>query len=525
MTQSYPLTIEQEAMWLHDRLYHSQSIYLESWGCRLRGAVDMSTVEWAAKQIVARHPALHSSIRLADARLVQSVLQPGRPLVVEHLSCAENTLDVELPRLVRRPLDLRVSPVRLTCLRLGPADHVLVWQFHHLVVDDWALSILESDFRELYCARVAGRHPELPPLPLHPGPYAAAQRAKGVDPGLVDYWLRHLRGAPLESTVPPDRAPPDVPSHQGHLVRFRIDEDLGDGIRGLARRSRTTPFVIAAAGLAALLQVCNGSADQMLGTVVSRRGAASLDQMFTCLADLLPLRLQVRTEESFAELVGRTKRVVADAVAHRDLPFSTLLREMGGPRTSHRPLLCQVGLVIDDIPKVSLDMPGVQVERLHVPSGIVKMDLEITLVKEGGCYQGFLVYADDLFHAETAQAVQAAFLVLLERVVARPGLALGRVLSALPLPMRVREANAAPYNPPGAELRLTVSQTEMRMRPSTHATVVLSIDDGAGNSSLIRRPSRGAHLVTIIPTRRSYRALVRSGRQRWSPQSRRDIDG
>jgi hypothetical protein len=432
--QGHPVTFEQEAMWLHDHLYDGQSMYLESWVCRLRGTVDMAVVDWTIKQIVARHSALHSGIRLDGGRLVQ-VLLPDRPIAIERLRCAESALRSELQRLVRRPLDLRASPMRVTCVELGVGDVVLVWQLHHLVVDDWALSILEREFQELYSARVAGGHAGLPPLPMQPATYAAAQRGHGVNPDLVDYWRKRLENAPAESTVPPDRPPPEAPSHQGGLIRFRVDTDLGNRIRALARQSRTTPFTVAAAAVAAWLWGCNGSRDQVLGTVVSRRGAIGLDQMFTCLADLLPLRMLVRAEDSFAELIKSTKLVVSETLAHRGIPFSVLLREAGGTRSSRRPLLCQVILVVDDIPKARLDMPAVRAERLYVHSGICKFDLEVTLVTDRGGYQGFLRYATDLYKAETARNIQAGFCALLEQAVDRPDLPLGSTLNALPLPL------------------------------------------------------------------------------------------
>ena len=128
-----------------------------------------------------------------------------------------------------------------------------------------------------------------------------------------------------------------------------------------------------AAAVAALLRGCNGSEDQVLGTVVSRRSAAELDQMVTCLADLLPLRIAVRDGDSFAELMRSAKVAVSETLAHRSIPFSVLLREIASSRDLRMPPLCQVVLVVDDIPKVSLDMPEVWVERLYVHSGICKL--------------------------------------------------------------------------------------------------------------------------------------------------------
>jgi hypothetical protein len=426
----FPVTYEQEAIWLHDRRDPALSIYLESWACRLRGAVDIAAAEWAVNQIAARHPALHSGVEFDGERLVQ-VIHEDHAVVVERLGRPEPDLTEALERLVRRPLEVRVSPWRATVLELAPDDVVLVIQFHHLVVDDWALAIFEQEFVEFYCARVAGRAARLAPLPLLPGEYAATQRAAGVDPALVAYWRENLRGAPGESTVPADQRPPGRPTNRGALVRFEINAAASDRLRAMARRWRVTPFVVLAAAVTALLHARNGSPDQVLGTTVSRRGQAGLDQMITCLTGVMPLRLQLRAEEGFGALVASARGVVAGALAHRDVPFSAILSGLRWPRNLPRPPLCQVVLVVDDVPRCALELPGVRAERLHVHSGIVKVDLGLTLIKDGDCYQGRLVYASDLFSPRAGQQIATDFRALLAALTAAPDRPLADVTAAV----------------------------------------------------------------------------------------------
>ena len=435
----FPVTYEQEAIWLHDHRDPAASIYLESWACRLRGAVDTGAVAWAVSQIVARHPALHSGFEFDGDQVVQivRVVHGDSAAAVERLArpdLARQDLALEgaLEQLVRRPLDIRVAPLRATLLELAPDDAVLVIQLHHLVVDDWAVAILEREFQEFYCARIAGRAPRLDPLPLMPGEYATAQRAAGVDRSVVAYWRERLRDAPRESTVPPDLPPPERPSSSGGLVRFQIDAAVADRLRVMARRSRATPFTLLAAAVTALLCGYNGSPDQVLGTIVSRRGAAGLDQMITYLASLMPLRQRIRADEGFGALVASMKRVVTDTLAHREIPFPVMLSELGGgARNFSRPPLCQVVLVVDDVPRCALELPGVTADRLHVHQGIAKVDLGITLVKDGDRYRGRLVYASDLFRPQTAHQIVADFSALLSAAAAQPDRALADVIAGV----------------------------------------------------------------------------------------------
>lgn len=459
--RAFPVTYEQEAIWLEDSMDPSSSIYLVSWVCKLRGAVDTGAVEWAVRQIVARHPALHSGIEFDGERIVQ-IEREDHAVDVERLGRPDLPLEAALEELAQRPMDLRVSPVRVTLLEMAPDDVVLLIQLHHVVVDDWSMAILEREFQEFYCARVEDRAVLLDPLPLLPGEHAAAQRSAGITPSVVTYWRERLQGAPLESTVPAEQPSPSRRGNQGGLMQFQIDAALGDGVRAMARHSRTTPFTVLSAGVTLLLCAYNGSSDQVLGTIVSRRGSAGVDQMITCLAGILPMRQRVRTEEGLGALVAATKQVVTGVVAHRDIPFSVILKELKWPRNYSRPPMCQVVLVVDDVPRCSLELPGVRTERLYVHTGIALADIVLSLLEDGDGYRGLLVYASDLYRRETAQQMAADFCALLAAGIAKPDLALTDIIASVMARPLIRRRD----NTEGAGLP-TLSSQEGYTRPVT----------------------------------------------------------
>jgi D-alanine--poly(phosphoribitol) ligase subunit 1 len=431
-TKSYPMTYEQEAIWLDEYFDDGPSRYLESWVYRLSGPLDLDAVEWALARVVDRHEALHTRLTTDRGRLVQVVVPDHDTRLIRRLCPAEN-LDEELTRTVSQPLDLDISPLRATALQISPDESVLAVLFHHTVVDDEALAILDQEFGEFYTARVRGRPAALTPLSIQLGEYAVAQRSAGIDPAVRAYWRERLTKLPERDSVPPDRPPPAAPSHRGGQVRFRIGEHAGQLLRRVGRAQRTTPFTIFAAAVTALLSGYRDSSELILGTPVSKRGAASVDRLIGCLTNLLPLRQSVGPHESFADLVAATRSVVLGAIAHRDISYAELVA-LAGVRKDHRmEPLCQTALVVDDAPRVPLSLPGVRAERLYVPSGMVKFDLCLTLVIDGSGYLGFLDYASDLYSRAMAERIVGDFQALLAAALADPG----RPLSELrQLPVR-----------------------------------------------------------------------------------------
>lgn len=408
-------------MWLHDHVGGGgPSPYLESWVYRLTGDVDGDAVDAAVGQLVARHEALRTRFTMAQDQLVQIIRPaPDYPGMLRK-QCSAEALDDELRSLACQPVDVAESPMQAVYLELGPGDAVLVLHFHHIVVDDWAYHILEREFSELYRAYVEGRPARLPALALQPGQYALARRAADRDPSVLAYWRDQLRGAPPIGTVPPDMPRSPGTDHPGALHWFRIDQQVARQIRATCKALRTTPFAVLAATVGMLLSAASGSPDVIVGTPVSRRGPADLDQMVACLVDLLPLRLAVRPDWSFADVVQQAKTTVHEAIAHADISHAELNRRVRAAGDFYKSPLCPTALVVDDADESRLDIPGVTAQRLYVFCGRTKFDLCFTVQVDRPGYLGFVEYATDLFHPQTAERITDAFLGLLKAATDAP---------------------------------------------------------------------------------------------------------
>jgi hypothetical protein len=417
---TYPMTYEQESLWLDDHLRGEQSRYLESWACRLAGPLDVAAVEWAISQVVARHQVLRSRLTMLDEGLAQ-VVNPVSPVPLEILPCASAGLPAQLSWITDQALDLNESPLRPWLLRVAPGEFVLVVQFHHAVVDDWALAVFQAEFAEFYTARVLGRAVNLESLPMQSGDYAVAQRADGIDPRHVAYWRERLRNRPEASTIPPDRPRSRQQEHRGARQPFLVTPAVGQAVRATSRAQRSTPYVVFLASLAAVLWSHGERTEVIVGTPISRRGAAGVDRMIGCLTDLLPLRLSVSAGASLGTLISTSKAEVIAAMEHRAIPYAELVRmtrgRVGGPGP-----LCRIALVVDDMRQPPLSLPGIEAQRIYIPPGRAKFDVCLTLIAddEGGGYTGFCDYDADIYQAATMARITAQFTEALAHGTAAP---------------------------------------------------------------------------------------------------------
>jgi hypothetical protein len=432
----YPMSCEQEALWLDDLVSDGPSRYLESWSSRLTGHLDIGALEWAISQVIARHEVLRSQLAERDGEPVQ-IVTPAAPVHLKQVCCPPAALQARLNRIAAEPLDLSEAPIRPWLVCLSPDEFVLMVQLHHAVVDDWAVNVFCRELMHFYSARVCGRRPSLEPLRMQAGDFAVAQRAAGIDLAGLAYWRQRVQDAPRSCTIPADRPGPEELPHRAERTLFGISPEFGRAVRAASRTLRTTPYAVFAGAMAALLWQYGEPEEVIFGTPVSLRGTAAVDDMIGCLANPLPIRLAVSRDTSFRALTAAAKAEILGAMEHRAVPYPELVRMTRLGVDADLPPLCDAALVVDDMRWEPFSLPGVTAERIYVPPGRAKFAVTFTLVAgaDGG-YAGFCDYDADVYRAATMARVAGQLTELLAHCIAAPGEPLARVLRSAAGPSR-----------------------------------------------------------------------------------------
>ncbi|MFD7257552.1 amino acid adenylation domain-containing protein [Streptomyces sp. NPDC059874] len=431
-----PLSYAQRRLWFLDRLENGSAGYHLPYALHLRGALDRVALEEALADVVARHESLRTRFPEEAGLPHQEVLDPAhaRPeLATVELGADE--LDAALAAAAARPFDLaRDIPLRAELFVLGPEEHVLLLTVHHIAADGWSMVPLGRDLAEAYAARSEGRVPRLRALPVQYADYALWQREllgsesdpQGLAGAQLAFWKEALAGAPDLLELPTDRPRPAVASHRGATHAFTVPAEVGLRIRALARETRTTPFMVLQAGLAALLSRLGAGEDIPLGGAVAGRQDEALDELVGFFVNTLVLRTDVSGDPSFRELLGRVREWDLAAFAHQDVPFERVVDAVGPDRSQARHPLFQVMLVLQNTASADLRLPGLETRTRRVDTGAAKFDLAFEMTEHpGGTVEGLVEYATDLFDAETVTAVSARLVRLLDALTADPGAPIG----------------------------------------------------------------------------------------------------
>ncbi|MEU4298932.1 non-ribosomal peptide synthase/polyketide synthase [Kitasatospora aureofaciens] len=434
-----PLSFAQRRLWFLHRMEGPGATYNIPLTLRLSGDLDQRALEAALADVVERHESLRTTFPVVDGAPCQHVLDPdaARPRL-RMTEVGEHDLPERLAEAARHGFELAEEPpLHAELYRLGPEEHVLLLVVHHIAGDGWSTRPLSQDLAAAYAARREGAKPEWRPLPVQYADYALWQRAllgDGTDPGSLlseqlAYWREQLADLPEQIELPFDRPRPAAMSYRGAHLPVRIDAELHQSLRELARDGGASLFMVLQAGLAALLGKLGAGTDVPIGTPIAGRTDEALDDLVGFFVNTLVLRTDLSGDPSFTDLLARVRSDALAAYAHQDVPFEHLVEALNPTRTlAHHPLF-QTMLALQNAPLGTFDLPGLRVETGLVHTGTAKCDLTFILGEEpgGGGLSGVVEYSTDLFDEATVAGIVDRWLRLLRAVAADPGRRIGRV--------------------------------------------------------------------------------------------------
>ncbi|WP_218059572.1 non-ribosomal peptide synthetase, partial [Xanthomonas translucens] len=418
-----PLSFAQQRLWFLAQLDPQADLaYLMPNGLRLRGKLDRHALRQALDRIVARHESLRTRIALYQDDPVQIIVPATIGLRLrEHDLSGHPEPETELLRLAeqetRTPFDLAHDTLaRGQLLRLGEHEHILLVTLHHLVADGWSMGVLVHELGALYAAFAQGRPDPLPPLPIQYADYSLWQRRWLDGPLLqrqLDFWRDHLQDAPALLELPTDRPRPARPDSGGDTVECALDAELSAALTALSQRHGSTLFMTLLAAWGVLLARLSGQEQVVIGMPVANRTRSELEPLIGLFVNTQALRIDLRGEPSFAELLGQVRATALAAQAHQDVPFEQVIEALNPARNlAHHPLF-QVMFAWQNTPSVALELHDLHLHSVQGPSPISKFDLELALHERDGTIVGTLGYATALFERSTVQRFLASFVHLL----------------------------------------------------------------------------------------------------------------
>jgi non-ribosomal peptide synthetase component F len=247
------------------------------------------------------------------------------------------------------------------------------------------------------------------------------------------YWRGQLESAPEEIALPYDRPRPQRATYRGDALPVELSAELHREVRGLARDTGTSVFMVLQAGLAALLTRLGAGDDIPIGSTVAGRTDEALDGLVGFFVNTLVLRTDTSGNPTFRELLRRVRDTDLAAWSHQDLSFEQLVEALNPVRSPARHPLFQTMLTLDNAPEREFTLAGVRTRTEPVGVGVAHFDLAVSLAErhdpngEPQGLDGIVEYSTDLFDPGTAHTLATGLVRVLQALAADPGLRIGEI--------------------------------------------------------------------------------------------------
>ena len=340
-----PLSYAQERQWFLWQLEPESSAYHIPTALRLRGRLDIASLQRSFAALVERHESLRTRIARMGDEWVQVVsADVSLALEVEvQRGLDEQRLLERVEAEIARPFDLEQGPLlRVTLLEVDADEHVLVMVQHHIVSDGWSMQLMVEELVQLYAGYSQGLDVVLPALPIQYADYALWQRSwmeAGEKERQLAYWTGLLGGEQPVIELPLDHPRQPLRSYRGAQLDLELEPHLALALKQLVQRKGVTMFMLLLASFQALLHRYSGQADIRVGVPIANRNRVETERLIGFFVNTQVLKADINGRMGFDELLAQARQRALEAQAHQDLPFEQLVEALQPERSlGHNPL-------------------------------------------------------------------------------------------------------------------------------------------------------------------------------------------
>ncbi|MFG2063963.1 condensation domain-containing protein [Micromonospora sp. NPDC048871] len=327
-----PLSLNQDFLCMYDKGDEEGPFgprYHIVHGWRLRGEVDVESLQGALDDVVARHEALRTIVVRTPQERYQVISPETAPvqLILRDLSVVpEDERDAVAEQLlIEAEADTFPSTelplLRAVLVRFDDRDSVLVLISHHTATDGWSMRLIIRDLANRYAARRGHEVPALPE-PRQYREFAEWQRELVGDPVRMaepsEFWQQNLAGARVH-TMKLDRPRSVAVETTTAMHRFVIGSEVITPALKLGKATRSSPFMVLFAAFAVLAERLGGNSDVVVPTFSPGRGDEEFPYTVGSFFNFMPIRVDLAKCRTFREVVIATRNQCVESYS-QDVP-------------------------------------------------------------------------------------------------------------------------------------------------------------------------------------------------------------
>lgn len=498
----YLVSHAQRRLWVLDQFDDEHIAYNMPAAFALKGPLNVDAFNRALSAMSQRHETLRTFFRTEAGTPVQ-VINPEGALELQYHDISDRKNKQESAKaLIRKdaaaPFDLSTAPLlRMQLIKLDAADHVLLFNMHHVISDGWSTDVLIKELMFFYHGFSSGEAPVLPELSIQYKDYSHWQNELLGSEKVADtraYWHAQLSGDLPVLQLPYDRPRPRLKTHRGATVAHQLDASLTKALNALSLKQETSLFMTLIAVLNVLLHRYSGQRDIIIGTPTAGRQHPALEKLIGFFVNTLAVRSTLDPAAGFDAFLQDVKQTVTGAFEHQIYPFDSLVDELETKRDLSRHPIFDVLVVMQNHEQTELAFENIELTSIPNPNPISKFDLGFYIVEDEAGLNLSVIYNTDLFEAPRIQRLLQHFEQLCLSACASPEAPVG-ALNLLPDAERalVGTFSGSALHAISDNAPTFVAQFEQQVAKTPNAVAVIAGDSRLTYAQLNERANQLAH--------------------------------
>ncbi|BBZ67884.1 non-ribosomal peptide synthetase [Mycolicibacterium insubricum] len=408
----------QRRMWFVHNADPSGALLNVSVSYRITGPLDPAQLRRAIATVAWRHAVLRTTYRADEnGDPVPTVHDDLCPSFTEHdlsgLSEQARALRLEViaQREFAAPFDLGTdAPLRITLVRIGPDEHVLLLVAHHIAWDDGSWRVFFADLTRAY------RDGDLPPAPA-----AALPGPETLEEDLA-YWRAVMADMPEPLELPGSNGSAVPTGWRSGRVDVRLPAHTAVALAELARTVGATPYMALLAAFGVLMHRYTHSDDFLVAAPVLNRDGQTEDTI-GYYGNTVAMRLRPSPTMTFREMLEHTRDVAVGAFSHQRVNLDRVVRELNVDRRHGAERQTRVSFGFREPDGGGFCPPGIGCRRAELRGHLTQLPLGLMAEFDASENGGVLIEAEYLIEILTpalARQLLDHLVILLGDALARP---------------------------------------------------------------------------------------------------------
>ncbi|MGB3463628.1 MAG: amino acid adenylation domain-containing protein [Cyclobacteriaceae bacterium] len=413
-----PLSYAQERLWFIDKLEGSVKYHVPI-VLQISGDLVIGLLEKSFVSVISRHEVLRNTFYENKDGVYQKTVDAST-WRLKRIDSLQKDPEKIVSEEIAIPFDLSKDYLlRASLVNVEKQEYLLVIVGHHIIFDGWSMPIFVDELVRYYESFVSGVASDLQPLAVQYADYAIWQKKYLTTDFLADqmtFWEKQLKEVPVLS-FPTDFPRPLEQSFSGQRLRHTVSENLTGRLKRFSGDEGATLYMTLLAAYYTLLYKYTGQEDISVGTPVANREDKSIEPLIGFFLNTLPLRLAIDPDNTFRSFLVEVKKTVIAGLAHQNVPFEQIVREVVRNRDLSRAPLFQTMFILQNNEQVAFnDIDGLQITDIPFDQQTAKFDFTMTITEVDDKLALEITYATDLFASETMQRVLRNYEAVLEAV-------------------------------------------------------------------------------------------------------------